>query len=229
MSQIGRAAVALVAVATLVGLAGCAPEASAAATTSVPTAIAPGSVVSVVTIGDSIMSGYQLGAGDDWPTLVGMQTGTKIENLACPGAGFVAVGSCDTDFAGLVVAAASLSPKLVIIESSSNDMDDDDAEVAAATARTVDQLAAVLPHATIVGLSTIWNDDATVPASVTASSDALRSAVVAVGGTFVDVGQPLQGHPDLMQSDDVHPTTVGQQLIAQTVLSRLQGEGVDLP
>lgn len=67
---------------------------------------------------------------------------------------------------------------------------------------------------------------ADTPDEVGSTSDDLSIAVTLVGGTFIDVGQPLAGHPDWMQDDDVHPTARGQEAIAQTVLGKLSDAGV---
>lgn len=45
----------------------------------------------------------------------------------------------------------------------------------------------------------------------------MRKALEREGGTYVDIGEPLRGHPTWMQDDDVHPTVRGQQAIAEAV------------
>ena len=42
-------------------------------------------------------------------------------------------------------------------------------------------------------------------------------SVSAVGGTYLDIGNPLAGRPDLMQGGDVHPTAAGQVVVASAV------------
>jgi len=180
----------------------------------------------VVTLGDSLMSGFGLPPEQAWPILLGARAHVALTNLACPGMGFVVQGDCGTTYAGFVPAVTALQPELLVIESSSNDFWEDEDEVRSDTANTVYELHAAVPDARIVGLSTIWNDDPDVPADTKITSDALRDAVDAVGGTFVEVGQPLAGHPDWMQDDDVHPTARGQRAIEQTVMSALQDADV---
>lgn len=182
--------------------------------------------VHVVTLGDSLMSGFGLPARDAWPRLLAERAHLPLTNLACPGMGFVVQGDCGTPYAGLVPAVAALQPDVVIVQSSSNDFWIDADEIRYDTADTVDSLHAAAPDARIVALSTIWNDDPQVPDDTTVTSDALRDAVEAVGGTYIDVGQPLAGHPEWMQDDDVHPTARGQKAIEQSVMSALQNAGV---
>ncbi|MFZ7086554.1 SGNH/GDSL hydrolase family protein [Curtobacterium sp. RRHDQ10] len=182
----------------------------------------------MVTIGDSIMAGYGL---DDatvgsWPALVGTATGAPVVNDSCSGAGFIAVGDCGTDFAGLLPTAVAAHPGVLVVQSSDNDLGQDPDELAAATAQTVQSLHAAMPDARIVGLSTLWDQPGTVPAEVAQSSADLQDAVTAVGGTYIDVGQPLVGQDTLLQSDSEHPTDSGQEVLAAAILADLRSAGV---
>ncbi len=49
----------------------------------------------------------------------------------------------------------------------------------------------------------------------------VRTAVLSVGGHWVDVGQPFQGRLDLVQKDDIHPTADGQKLLAGLIADKL--------
>ncbi len=240
----GAPAVSLAALsaAVVVLLAGCAGEPVTAVTTVSATpqfaparlAASPSPVPSssatpserVVTLGDSVMSGFGLTARDAWPRLLAQRTHLSLVNLACPGMGFVVEGDCGTPYAGLVPAVAALQPDLIVVESSSNDFWQDADEIRFETADTVQRLHDAAPDALIVGLSTIWSDDPDVPDDTAVTSDALRDAVETVGGTYIDIGQPLVGHPEWMQSDDVHPTAGGQRAIEEAVASALRDASV---
>ena len=54
---------------------------------------------------------------------------------------------------------------------------------------------------------------------------ALRHAVTAVGGQWLELGQPYRGRAGLVQNDGEHPTPAGQQPIAAAVLERLDDRG----
>ena len=182
----------------------------------------------IVTIGDSIMSGYGLDPDEAWPVLLGEQTHLDIVNLSCGGAGFVVDGDCGTNFSALAKQAIDLDPATVILQSSDNDADEDADDIDAATRATVEELHEALPSTRIVGLSTLWNQPWEAPQSIAWSSDALRSAVEAADGTFVWLGQPLQENPELLQWDSEHPTAEGQQYLARHVRAVLAHAGIVL-
>lgn len=182
----------------------------------------------VTTIGDSIMAGKGLDAAQAWPALIDDDPGVSVRNLGCSGAGFIAVGSCGTDFAGLVPQAVSSAPQLVLLESSDNDLGEPAAPLAAATTQTVAAIHKALPHAEIIGMNTLWDQPGAVPAEVGASSADLQRALAAVHGTYVDIGQPLAGQASLLQSDSEHPTVAGQVVLARTVRAALRRVHVDV-
>ncbi|MGN7187179.1 SGNH/GDSL hydrolase family protein [Microbacterium enclense] len=234
-------AFAAVSAATAALVAGCAAEPVTAAPAVAPATFAPPALSAsasptssstptaaehVVTLGDSIMSGFGLPPREAWPRLLAERAHISVTNLACPGMGFVVQGDCGTPYSGLIPAIAALQPDLLIVQSSSNDFWVDADEIRYDTADTIETLHAAAPDARIVAFSTIWNDDPQVPDDTAVTSEALRDAVESIGGTYIDVGQPLAGHPDWMQSDDVHPTARGQRAIEQTVMSALQDAGV---
>lgn len=182
----------------------------------------------IVTIGDSIMSGYGLDPGDAWPVLLGAKEGVAVTNLACAGAGFVRIGDCGTDFSGLIEQAQAQQPEMIIIQSSDNDAYEDESSISTATMDTVRALHEAVPAAHIVGLSTIWNLPFEPPETIAAASASLQAAVEAVGGTFVDLGDPLRDQPALLQEDEEHPTVAGQQQLLLTITEALQAAGLAL-
>jgi acyl-CoA thioesterase-1 len=209
-------ALAAIATATLFAAAsGFAGGAATAATTSPP--------LSVLTIGDSIMNGFGLPAGQDWPTLLASANGWSVTNAACDGAGVIQVGNaneCDSNFAGIIDAEASQQPDIVIFQGSSNDFGESNSALLAATIAELQTIRADFPSAQIVGLSTLWGYTDT-PAQLDQINAQVQQAVEAVGGTYVDLGQPFSGRPDLMQASDVHPTAAGQAIIASEVQTAL--------
>jgi acyl-CoA thioesterase-1 len=170
----------------------------------------------VVGIGDSILEGHGLADGESWLADLAEQSGWRLTNLASDGSGFVTVGNDGDTFADQVAAAAKLDPDVVVISGSSNDLGAANAAIASATTATIDALHAALPAAEIIAVSAVWGDTAT-PAQLDDISSDVADATIAVGGTYLDIGQPLASEPGLMQSDDVHPTAEGQVVLASAV------------
>jgi lysophospholipase L1-like esterase len=80
------------------------------------------------------------------------------------------------------------------------------------------------PHATIIATSPIWDDNPTPP-QIEAMRAVVRQAVTAVGGRFIDLGEPLLGRPDLVASDGVHPNDAGNKAIAAAFEAAYSGAG----
>jgi acyl-CoA thioesterase-1 len=206
--------------AATIGLAGC----SGAALETDTNPSTAGTKPVVVAIGDSIMKGHGLTAAAAWPALLAATNHWSLTTLACDGAGFVKTGDdsdCGGDFSGLVSEAVALHPSLIILSGSSNDLGIDNAELRTQTLAVVSSLRAKLPHATIVGISTVWNDTA-APDQMDDINEQVRAAVRGVGGTYLDIGQPLAGHRSWLQSDDVHPTAKGQRELATVIAGALR-------
>ena len=195
-------------------------SATTPATTSTGVPTAP---LRVLTIGDSIMKGLGVETNQAWPELISQQNGWTLTTLACNGAGFLAIGvadDCGSNFPSIVQTASSLHPDLVIIEGSSNDFGMSKSALLESTVGAASTLHAQFPQAKIVGLSAVWGDT-TVPDEIAEIDSQVQQAMTQVGGTYLDFGQPLSGHPELMQSDDVHPTAAGQQVLAAAIKDAL--------
>jgi acyl-CoA thioesterase I len=204
------------------GLAGAAITAGVAV---VVPAVAHPSGQTVVAIGDSIMDGHGLDDAQSWPEVVARTHGWNLTDLAADGDGFVTPGNDGTTFADQVTKAIKLHPSMVILSGSSNDLGKDETQVEAAITAAIAKLRAALPDAAIVAASPVWREDA-FPAQLTQIANAVAHAVRAAGGTVLTFADPLRGHPELMQSDDVHPTAAGQLAIAALVEQRLESAGL---
>ncbi len=184
----------------------------------------------VVAIGDSIMKGHGLDAAKSWPAMLATTNKWDLTNLACDGAGFVRTGDsedCGADFSGLITKAVALHPDLILISGSSNDLGADNAALATEADDVVQSLRSALPTATIVGISTVWNDTAT-PDQMDDINEQVRAAVRAAKGLYLDIGQPLAGHRSWLQSDDVHPTVRGQNELAKVIAGSIRDAKISL-
>jgi acyl-CoA thioesterase I len=222
------------AAALLAGCAGGAPAPVTRTTAADPVATSASTATDappttgprIAMIGDSLMSGYGLEKPDAWPELLARADGIEIADLACAGMGFVAVGQCDTTYDGMVPAVMALEPDVVIVQSSDNDSLVDPDELRTATLATMEHLREAVPDAQLVCLSTLWNDEDEVPDEVSMTGQALAEAADATGCLFVDVGQPLAGHPEWFQEDEAHPNVEGQQALAIAIGEALVEAGV---
>jgi acyl-CoA thioesterase-1 len=201
-------------------LTGCSHAALATETNPMSSATRP----VVVAIGDSIMKGHGLSATQAWPAMLATSNNWDLTNLACDGAGFVTAGDdsdCGADFSGLVSEAVALHPDLIIISGSSNDLGSDNEQLSTETDAVVTILRGKLPTTTIVGISTVWNDTV-APNQMDDINEQVRTAILAVKGSYLDIGQPLAGHRSWLQSDDVHPTVRGQRQLATVIAGAIR-------
>ena len=220
MTSLRTRACAIVLAGAMLALAGCSHTTLATDTKSPSSANRP----VVVAIGDSIMKGHGLSAAHAWPATLARSTGWDLTNLACDGAGFATAGDdndCGADFSGLVNEAVALHPTLIIISGSSNDLGMANDRLRTESNSVISSLHAELPATTIVGISTVWNDSV-APDQMNDINDQVRAAILAVKGTYLDIGQPLAGHRSWLQSDRVHPTVRGQQELAEVVTGAIR-------
>lgn len=211
-------------VATLAGCSGAGPSAPSAAASATATS-SPGSPVTgtptrtpvvAAAIGDSIAIGNGVPADDAWPLLVADHFGWTLSDFAESAAGFTAPGLNTHIFDDQVSAAIRVHPEVVIVGATRNDVFAPTGTLKAAATAALKRLRAALPHARIIGVSALWGSDP-APAQIPVISATVRAAVAGVGGTWVELGQPFAGHPELVQADHVHPTVEGQRLLAQKV------------
>jgi acyl-CoA thioesterase I len=177
----------------------------------------------VVAIGDSIMEGHGLRPGQSWAGLLAKQHGWRFTNLASDGSGFLKVGTKGDTFADQVRAAVKLNPSVILLAGSSNDLGESNPALAKETTATIASIRAALPDVKIIAVSAIWGATS-APAQLKDIDGQVESAVTAVGGKYVDIGQPLAGHPELMQSDTVHPTAAGQRVLADSIVAAFRAQ-----
>jgi acyl-CoA thioesterase-1 len=179
----------------------------------------------VVTIGDSITAGHGVEAGEDWVALVAAERGWRATNVSDDGSGFLSIGNNGDTFADQARLAVTLDPDLIIIGGSSNDFGYADAELEAVTLSTISYLHEALPDAEIIGLSTLWGNDY-YPDQLPLIDGQVRRATILAAGSFLELGQPLLGGAGLMQSDEIHPTALGQRMLAAAIGDALTRAGI---
>lgn len=212
---------ALVATAGGVAYAATRAHTSTAPTVASSAAARPTSSTVAVAIGDSIMAGHGLDGDEAWPALVAANNDWSFVNLASDGSGFEHVGANGDVFQEQAEAAVALAPNIIFLAGSSNDLGESNTSLDEATAATISYLRAKLPNTTIVAVDAIWGASA-LPEQMNAIDGQVKSAISAVGGYYLDIGQPMSGQVSLMQSGDVHPTAAGHRVIAAAVESAMR-------
>lgn len=174
------------------------PSWSAAASSSPPTVSAPSpstpaqSGPEVVLIGDSFSVGEE---ADLWVRTAAEELGWgRVTNLSSPGRGYLAApDACGLEtcanFAGSIGLIAELEPDVVVTFGGTAD---GDYSLADAAAEYFDELRRALPEAELVAISPVTTDES-APYFLTLHGRTIRAGAEAVGGTFVDVGQPGLG------------------------------------
>jgi acyl-CoA thioesterase-1 len=182
-----------------------------------------------VFIGDSYSAGVGATAIQKrWVNRVAYAEGWTLQNLAQGGTGYaIAAGraGCGKDFCppyrGVLDQVRSLHPQVVVVSGGRNDLADPDATIDSAIRSFYPALRAAAPNATIYATSPIW-DDSVAPTRLTRLGPIVQQAVQAVGGTYLDIGEPLRGSQAYVIGDSIHPSDLGHGRIADAVTTALR-------
>lgn len=175
-----------------------------------------GPAVTVVFIGDSYTSGT--GAANPlhrWTTKLSEDLGWSETNLGNGGTGYFNQGGT-TNYAGVVQEAVDANPAVVVVSGGRNDVGFGAQRFTPAVADFFSALRGGLPNATVIVTSPIYDDDAG-PDAVAELAAAVKANAEAAGATYVDIGEPLLGHPELVAADGVHPNDAGHAAIYAAV------------
>ncbi|WOP17570.1 SGNH/GDSL hydrolase family protein [Raineyella sp. LH-20] len=192
-----------------------------------PTASSAATRPRAVFLGDA----YTTGTGSDgtrWTTLVAERMGWDEVNLGHDGTGYVTsvTGDLAKKYCGLdrcpsygetvddVVAA---KPDIVVV---SGGRVDGTRKVSSAAAALFADLSSKVPAARVIVVAPFFDDDP-VPAWLTAQASALEAAAAEAGVDYIDAGQPLTGHSELLSGDGVRPNAQGHGALADAVAEKL--------
>lgn len=226
VALLGVATVALVAVAMMPKMVESAPAQQTALGLTGSTPTASSKSLTVAFIGDSYTAGAGVLPQDAWPSVLAAKRGWKVVNLARGGTGYLAAWTsggqkaCGQDvcpnYLGMVPQVVAASPDVVIVSGGRNDGTKLMPEIQQNITAVYTELRKDLPKAKIVATSPILAAD-DQPSSFPEFKAAVKSAVESVGGTYLDLGAPLGGHPELIGPDGVHPNTAGQKALADVI------------
>jgi lysophospholipase L1-like esterase len=171
--------------------------------------------------------------GDDWTagtgassrdhrftTIVSHDLQLDGRNFGADGTGYAMATSADGAYASRVAAVAAAHPDVVVVAGGRNDANDSAATVAARARSLFRRLHAKLPRATLVAIAPMWGDSAR-PATLRHIGVAVKHAVTAVGGTYLDLPDPIRGHPRFM-ADAADPDDAGYAAIAAALEPKLK-------
>lgn len=181
----------------------------------------------VAFMGDS----YTAGAGTTspaarWTTQLSLSRSWHEVNLGKGGSGYLITNTTPTgevrpNYKTMIAEAVKANPDVVIVSGGGNDMALPPSDVMAAARDFYPALRAALPKATIIAVNPLWGASA-IPKALPQLHDTVQSAVEGVGGTFIDIGQPLVEHPELVVEDKVHPNDAGAGVIAKLTNAELE-------
>jgi acyl-CoA thioesterase-1 len=171
--------------------------------------------------------------GDDWTagtgasgkaqrftTMLCAQVGAREKNFGVDGTGYAKSSGDGGPYESRVAAIVATDPQIVVVSGGRND-NVDSPQTAAEHARALfSTLHTKLPDALLIAVAPFWGDS-DLPPSMVALATAVRRGVTAAGGTYLDVPDPIHGHPSFM-ADLADPNDQGYAAIAAALAPELQ-------
>lgn len=171
-----------------------------------------------VFLGDSYTEGVPGASAPSkrFSALFARAQGWREVNLGHGGTGYLpTVPPIGISYTEMIDEAAAANPDVVVVSGGRNDLEIMDAAWAAGVRSFYSSLrAAVGPDTQIIATSPVWSTD-TPPMLLLAACTVVQRAVTAVGGTYVDLGDPLLGKSAYMAADQIHPNDAGHAAIAE--------------
>jgi lysophospholipase L1-like esterase len=172
-----------------------------------------------VFIGDS----YSQGA-EKWPSIVSQDQGWREVNLAQGGTGYSkqlsgedAKKGCGSNecanFAEMASVAIQHKPDVVVVAGGRND---GGADITNQVNETFRRLRQGLPSARIIAVQPMW-DATQYPKFLVDYGALIEQSVESIGGQYLEIGAPLEGRPELIRPDGVHPTKEGQVVLGEAI------------
>ena len=171
--------------------------------------------------------------GDDWTagtgatgkaqrftTVVCTQLGAQEANFGVDGSGYAKSGTDGGPFESRIDAIVAAHPQVVIVSGGRNDYVDAPATAAEHARDLFAALHTKLPDAVLIAIKPFWGDS-DLPPVMDALAAAVKQGVTAAGGTYLDVPDPIHGHPSYM-ADLADPNNQGYAAIAAAIVPELQ-------
>ena len=153
-----------------------------------------------------------------WTTLVSADFGWTEKNFAYGGTGYSTGGKQPggTPYTARVATLAAARPSIVIVAGGRYDIQSSNGptQINAGVTATFTALRAALPNATIIAENPLWSSTKP-PVTLALVTADVQAAVAAVGGRYLDIGQPLVGAPTDVASNRALPNDAGYAALAK--------------
>ena len=160
------------------------------------------------------------GGSATFPALIAMALNVRQQSFYLDNAGYAKSGNNGKTYADLVSAVVAAHPDIVVVSGGRNDRADDPSTLASKASALFAALHQGLPDAKLVAVAPWWGDSSQPAVLQTVGTD-IRDGVAAAGGTYLDLSDPLYGHPSWM-ANAADPNDQGYQAIAQSLEPKLQ-------
>ncbi len=191
--------------------------------TATPTPTPTAAPKTVAFLGDSYTAGDGASTGNTWVELLSAANNWQPMNFGRAGTGYLTslesggAATCGLDICPNYLAMADLAieakPDVVIVSGGHNDGAVLYPQLKFAIAELFAKLRTGLPDAEIIAIAPVWADEP-LAEDATAVTEAVEAGVIAAGGSFIDLGTPLENRPELISPDFVHPNDAGHQHLA---------------
>lgn len=174
----------------------------------------------VAFLGDSFTVGTGASSkADRWTTLVSRKNHWVELNYGFGGTNYGTAGTLSggKPYYDRLTDLIISRPDVVIVSSAGNTLNYDQEE---GIERTFEDLRDALPDSRIIATSP-YHRSGPLPDSVVQFGDNVKNGVESVDGEYVNIGHPLEDHPNAMAPDGVHPNDLGYQIIAEAVSKEL--------
>jgi acyl-CoA thioesterase I len=184
------------------------------------TSQAPASVL-VAFLGDDWTAGTGAsGKANGFTALLARQLGVAEHSFGVPGAGYAKSSPSGGTYASRVAAVVAARPDVVVVSGGRNDASDSPATAADDARQLFASLHAKLPDAVLIAVAPFWGDS-DLPPEMIQLGQAVKAAVTAAGGTYLDIPDPIHGHPAFM-ADAADPNDQGYAAIAAALAPELR-------
>jgi lysophospholipase L1-like esterase len=170
--------------------------------------------------------------GDDWTagtgassegkrfsTLVCNELGAQERNFGVDGTGYAKSSASGGPYRSRLAALVAAHPQVVVVSGGRNDRSDYGATAADHARQLFTTLHWKLPDAGLVAVAPFWGDS-DLPPELSALARTVRKAVTSAGGSYLDIADPIHGHPAFM-ADAADPNDRGYAAIAAALEPRL--------